>query len=59
MVQQQDCSFNSINSEVARNVLGIVLDKTQDEIRETIPNECIELAKPPCRLERVMPETDD
>ena len=39
---QQECSFNSINSEVARNVLGIVLDKTQEEIRESIPNEYIE-----------------
>jgi len=48
-------SFNSINSEIARRVLGIALDKSQEELEALLPSKMIDEAKPPCRMEKVSP----
>lgn len=53
--EQTSCGFNAINSEIARRVLSIALDKSPEELEQQVPTQFINEMKPPCRLERVVP----
>ena len=59
MGSESPMTFQKVNTEIARQVLRIALDKTAEEFDQLVPSEILADAKPPCRLEPAMPLSED